>query len=395
MKYFYTLLVVVTASLLMATSCNNKPDLTPSTSRTVIIYMVANNNLSSYAINNINEMEEAFSKEYGAKLLVFYNKRGGVSELLDVTRDATSSIVSPVVKSYEASVDPCLPQTLSRVIADCRAYSPTEQYSIVFWSHATGWLPQGMHPANAPQSGSNDGPDYTFGSTTSFPTQMEINALAAALPSDIMFEYILFDACHMGAIEVAYELRNNTRYTIGSASESLASGFPYVSSLKYMLSNNVVGIASDFFNYYNSQKGVFRSATISVVESSKLSAVATELKSLVNDSPVSLTAKQQFGRYLGTSSDFEDLMWDTQDLLVRSWGQSAANDFLSAYYDAVIYKAATPILFEGDGNGSITVNVFSGLSIYIPKIIQPQALKIYTNNYAWARDTELYKLADL
>lgn len=362
---------------------------TETVSNTVIVYMIADNNLSSYAKSNINDMEAAFNEELGAKVLIFYNQSGGTSQLLDVVKDETTTIASTVLKTYEDGLNPCLPATLSQVIEDCRTISPTETYSMIFWSHATGWLPYGMSPAYIEAQTTVDSPDYTFGSSNTYSGEaLEIYELAAALPDDLVFEYIYFDACHMGSIEVAYELKDRTKYFMGSAAEILAAGFPYSAAMDDILTNNVVGMAEKFYEYYFAQSGSYQSATISVTQTDKLEAVAAELKSLASCG-ANPTASQQYGRYLRTTSDYRNLMWDIEDMATRTYGDDA-DAFLAALDEAVIYKAATPYLFMGDGNGTIVVAVFGGLSIYIPQLDEPVTLDIYTNNYQWAKDTEFY-----
>ena len=50
------------------------------------------------------------------------------------------------------------------------------------------------------------------------------------------FDYILFDACLMSQVEVAYELRDTADYLILSPAEVMSAGFPYFKITKYLLS---------------------------------------------------------------------------------------------------------------------------------------------------------------
>ncbi len=43
----------------------------------------------------------------------------------------------------------------------------------------------------------------------------------------VKMEYILFDDCYMSSVEVAYELKEATRFLIASTSEMMAYGMPY------------------------------------------------------------------------------------------------------------------------------------------------------------------------
>ena len=63
---------------------------------------------------------------------------------------------------------------------------------------------------------------------------MDLPDLAEVL-SPYRFDYILFDACFMGSVEVLYELRHSARYFIASPAEILADGFPYHLILPYLI----------------------------------------------------------------------------------------------------------------------------------------------------------------
>ncbi len=380
-------------TLVLLSSCLNDKPKDVVYSSTAIVYMVADNNLSGYAIDNINKMERAYDPNSGGKVLVLYNKRGGGTQIIEIVSDQSSSIVSKVLYTYPSDTDPNSPATLSDAIQRCRDFSPTDSYGIVFWSHATGWLPYGMHPArNVYTADAAASQQRSFGGgNLSGHGDMEIYEMAAALPTDMKFEYIYFDACHMASIEAVYELRHRAKYIIGSVAETLAEGYPYHTGLGSLISGDVVGIASNFYGFYETRSSFMRSATISVVDASKLDEVAKQIGML--PAVPELTAVQQYGRYLGYSSDYRNLMWDMADLAQRTWGSATAAPLLQAIDEAVVYKASTPMLFQGDMNGQIEVATHCGLSIYIPKLSQPQTLEIYKNNYSWAQDTKLYERA--
>lgn len=375
------LLIAIT---FVMTSCNDKDPKVESGQRTVLVYMVGDNNLANDGVRNIETMQRSFDPNLGARLLVFYNQKGGKCSLVEIAAGQTKVAEVKVLKTYAADTDPCAASTLQMVVGDTRALAEAKGYSIMFWSHGTGWLPKGMHPAKV---ASVDG--YSFGSTNHFTTEMEIRDMAAALPSDMMFDVIAFDACYMAGVEVAYELRDKTRYFVGSAAEILAAGFPYEKAMHSMLTADAVGLARSFYEHYNAKTGVMQSATIAAIKCSELQGVAREVASLVAIGG-RLTADQQFGRYLGSASAYNNLLWDLGDMVHRTWGSTPAFD--EAMARAVVYAAATKMLFENDGNGEIEVDTHCGLTAYIPKLSQPKTLAIYST-YAWARDTNLATLA--
>ncbi len=382
--------VLSMAAVVLMVSCH--PDPTEVTfENTVIVYLSADNNLSGYARDNINKMEQAYDPTLGGKLLVFYNRTSGVSEILEISHDESSTIESKVLYTYPTGTNPNDGATLSDVINRCRELSKTPSYSLVLWSHGSGWLPYGMHPAKSPAYDDESQRAFGGGNSSGF-KDMEIYEMAAALPTDLTFEYIYFDACHMASIELCYEMRHRTKYIIGSVAETLAEGYPYHTGLRSLITADAQGIAQNFFNFYDTRTSFMRSAAISVIDASKLDELALQISKMPTTN--TLTAMQQFGRRLGYSSDYRNLMWDMEDMAERTWGATVAAPLLNAIDDAVVYKATTPILFEGDSYGEIVMTKHSGLSIYIPKLSQPETLAIYKDNYAWATDSKFYERAE-
>lgn len=426
MKMSYTRVVglfLLACSALV--SCKETGGLPPVTEkhRTVIEYMVADNNLYSYAVEDINEMESAWSTTYDGHMVVFLypvsstsvyvpsDQREGYDDrprLLLIDRDADESrINSRVLKYYDRAIDPCDPTVMSQVLADAMTLAPAENYALIYWSHGSGWLPdgtyqplkstllavgdvawagsklEGMVPEN-PQGVTS----YSFGvSNSNGGSEMEIDAMAAALPTGTVFDFILFDACHMACVELAWELKDHTDYLIASAAETLADGFPYKTMMELMYTPqvDVAAIGRDFYDYYNVQSGAWRSATVGVVRSDKLPALAESVKALCD---AGLPAEgisyagQQYGRQ---SKLFQNTFYDLADFVRRTWGESdpLVTAFDAALNDAVVYQAATPWLFKGY-SGAIHVNTHCGLSCYLPRTSTPLSLEAYRSRFGWS-----------
>lgn len=106
-------------------------------------------------------------------------------------------------------------------------------------------------------------------------TQIETTDLADAM-ADAGFhtEYILFDACYMSSVEVAYELKDVTHYLIASPTEVLSYGFPYITMGKHLLGTpNYKGIADSFISFYSSYNLPY--GTVAVTDCTQLDALAT------------------------------------------------------------------------------------------------------------------------
>lgn len=356
--------------------------------RTVLVYMIADNNLYRNALDDINEMESAWNESYDGTVLVFLNAPNKPSRLYKITKGNNDKIESAVIKEYPVDQDPADAKTLTDVIADVRSLSQTNSYALMLWSHGSGWLPEGLAPLRSSEAGSIE--NYSFGVTDRFGTEMELDALAAALPKDLVFDYIEFDACYMASIEATYQLRSNAKYVISSSAETFVAGMPYDEIMADMMSKeaNVTEIAKKFYDYYNAFSGASQSATISVIECAKLPAIATALNEIVTASPrgssqITYGSIQQFGR-----SIYTNIFYDLGDFVNQTWqGDPKLGKFNTAMDAATLYKAATPMLFS-----QITVNKHCGITAFIPRTGQGQAFTEFTERFDWAKDSGLSKI---
>lgn len=411
-------------------SCKKEPAQEPSVTkkhRTVIEYMVADNNLYRFAEDDINEMEAAWDDNLDGHLVVYLHPvaSGGADfdptpRLLLISRDQTGTINSRILKTYSREQDPSDAAAMGRVVADAMALAPADNYALVFWSHGSGWIPKGMGqplksavpatvPASAdyapsklfgvgmcaepsdPQLAQDVAIGYSFGQSNSHGnSEMEIDAMARALPAGTVFDFILFDACHMACVEVAWELKDRTQYLIASVAETLAEGFPYRKIMAPMFARqaDVTAIAREFYEYYDAKSGRERSGVVSVVKCDELPALAAAVKGLCEGGLPAAgfsAAVQQYGReynerdwYVG----FENTFYDLGDLVSRTWSESdpaGTAAFESALSAAVPYTAATPYLF-----GQIRVVNHTGLSCFLPRSSTPKSLEAYRTRFGWS-----------
>ena len=105
-------------------------------------------------------------------------------------------------------------------------------------------------------------------------TQIETTDLADAMAdAGLHTEYILFDACYMSSVEVAYELKDVTHYLIASPTEVLSYGFPYITMGKHLLGTpNYKGIVDSFISFYSSYNMPY--GTVAVTDCTQLDALA-------------------------------------------------------------------------------------------------------------------------
>lgn len=195
-------------------------------------------------------------------------------------------------------------QWLTSLFSEVMTLAPASRYGMVVGCHGLAWVPvQGQRSARKrlgsqerideednlykeeridKEGEPNDlmhfevqGPVTTRFIGGTYPeTQIETTDLANAM-ADAGFhtEYILFDACYMSSVEVAYELKDVTHYLIASPTEVLSYGFPYITMGKHLLGTpNYKGIADSFISFYSSYNLPY--GTVAVTDCTQLDALA-------------------------------------------------------------------------------------------------------------------------
>ena len=238
-KIYRCLLLLTLAFFTFA--CEKDDDFpAPDVDRTVLVYLASDNNLYRFALQNLNDMKSAM-KGLDGNLLVYIDELNGTSRLSKIESDGTERVIETYGKENSASA-----AVLRRVVDRALTLYPAESYGLILWSHGMGWIPAGIEEAGA-SSGlffPRDSEAYPvtkhFGADTEngSSVHMEISDLAAALPDDLTFDFILFDACFMGGVEVLYEMRHAAHYLIASPAEILGSGFPYDRIIPLIFSEN-------------------------------------------------------------------------------------------------------------------------------------------------------------
>jgi hypothetical protein len=356
-KEYYNdkLLSIITVFLLF--SCHKDSEVSSLPVRTVIVYMIADNNLDNFAVSDINEMEQGWDSKLNGNLIVYVDRAQGAGVahpvVYKITHDTTSDVVSPVVNVYaeQNSADAgIMYQILSDIITDC----PAENYGLILWSHGTGWLPAGATTDNQ----SKQIVQRSFGRDND--NEMNIFELKVALPRH--FDFIIFDACYMGTIEVIYELGSKADYILSSATEILSAGYPYQNIIKelFYTSINYSDVANIFFQSYATLEGAMQSASVSVVKTSELLALTETVRKIMNSTEYFQYVNNSGIQQLSTYSN--GLLFDFNDFIKQiSTNTNFYNEFNMAISKAVIYKASTGKILD-----NLQINAFSGMSVFIP-----------------------------
>ncbi|SEA08953.1 hypothetical protein SAMN05216331_11816 [Porphyromonadaceae bacterium KH3R12] len=352
----HSLLYIV--CVLLMSGCD-KPEHDDRVSRTVLVYMAADNDLADNALRNIEEMKDAFPVDGKNNLLVFVNLPEEKPYLIKIEADTEI-----IIRQYE-EFNSLEVQNMRKVLTEMISMYPANEYGLVLWSHGTSWLPVGFQTRS-------------FGEEKG--VQMDITELSGALP--VKFDFILFDACLMGSIEVAYELKGNADYIIASSTETLYTGFPYDMIIPDLIaiSPDLQKVAKKYMDYYRQLTGIYRSATISVIDTKELAQLAEITSLLLGGNSINMDL---FDRSVVQRLDSyeEQYIFDFSDFIHKAFPDIQTASFDDQLQKVVLYKAHTDEFME-----DFFIKTYCGLSSYIP-LKSRNDLNNYYQRLKWYKDS--------
>lgn len=219
--------------------------------RTVIVYAAAQNTLGTGGYLRADSAElvrGARSLKNDEHLLLFADDAGGAR----IYRFRSGGGAPERVWSRAGETCSTDPATLAEVLAWCAGAYPADEYGLVMWSHASGWVPSTNPPAGTPLSFGIDAGAGGHGDMTAdgrLGVQMDIEDIAHAIETaGVRMRYVLFDACLMGGVETAYALRGVTDYVIGAPISTPAAGADYEHQVRDgLFSNDPADIARTYY----------------------------------------------------------------------------------------------------------------------------------------------------
>lgn len=363
----------------------------------LLLYSAGHNSISSYLSEDISDLCSGWvpgDKRSEDVLLVYSHfpassgryKEKTSPTLSRIYRNLNGETVCDTLVTYEKGTVSSSAEQLDEVLTYVRRKFPARGYGMIFSSHATGYLPS--HYYSKPD-------DYVFGDGTAQMSvgqdvadtasyEIDIRDFAKAIP--FKMDYILFDACLMGGIEVAYELAGKCGKVGFSQAEVLAEGFNYRTLSTHLLQSDEPdpeSVCDDYFQQYDIQDGINRSATISMIDCDSLeplAALCAELFDRYRSGLDGINPRNVQRFYRGDRHWFYDL-----ESVIENAGASAEDisRLHKALDQCVLYKGHTPsFMYEFD------IDTFSGFSMYLPCNGSGQ-LDMYYKTLKWNKATSL------
>ena len=360
----------------------NKGDLT------IMVYLAADNNLSSYALEDINEMEAA---NLPNNVHVTFMMDGNDSYVSSDWAGTKYGVIShdddmSTINSYtvdEGEKDSGDPSTLTDFINWSANIAPSDNYVLVDWDHGGGIA------GTAWDDTSND-------------DNLTINELQSAIQNSNVsnFGMVGFDACLEGVLDSSYSLKDNADYVVGSENTEPGDGWDYTTWLNdiandannnQLTNENIAKDAVSSYGDFYTNENVAHT-TLSAVKTSALDTIVTDLKnfndalSLLDTSEIN-KLKEKIGdaNTYGIYNDYVDLgslakaaddldFTDKQD----SNGHTFDDYAHQLYTDITAQDGVVAANFSYDGGDT-------GISIYDPGYDDSD----YVNNYEIAQLTNI------
>ena len=265
-------------------------------SQTIIVHFIGTA-LRPYFESNIEKMLEALSLNIqgNAQIVAVTTDTTNKATMYELRYDGNlGKAVKEKVKELSLST-PYNAAIFENTLREALSFAPADKYALVVGSHGLAWVPKVPTPSTVRTL-------KRMGLSTSLwermkdaemtrhigdkdATRYDVTEVSAAIAAcNVKFDYILFDACFMGNVESAYELRNAAKYIVASPCEVMGAGFPYNYVMPYMLesqgeSYNLDKVCSEYVDYYKT-KATTESACVALIETAELDALASAMKAV-------------------------------------------------------------------------------------------------------------------
>lgn len=386
----YILLWMCCSFLLVACEGDDPtPDPPVYGSRTVLVYLAADNSLSNQVSADLKEMKAGVAKLGDSNVhLLVYIDTGGSPRLVELKKK-NGEVVEDLIKTYESRNSVGTAETIeifNEVFSSGKF--PAESYGLVYWSHGDGWVPNTLPSSRWVGQDTGNGIYY-----------MNIADLVTILKSAPHFDFILFDACFMQSIEVAYAVRNYTDYYIGSPTEIPGPGARYDILVPAMFAEGDVALktATAYYTPYEetytgkipvTNDDWTAGVSVSLLKSSELERLANITKEVLSGTLSNAELRSKVydydKRFYSSHVGYYDMV-EMMRLLTDNSGFIA---WKQVYDAAVPYWDTTPMNFSGFIYDVFSMEGTNGVSHFIPSSNSSAINSAY-------RSTEWYEAAGL
>jgi hypothetical protein len=269
---------VALVCLILLSACHDDDDNEGQKTRTVLIYMMAENSLSLFSESDLIEIRNGSQKLGDDDQLLVYYDRAEKDELPWLARIVKGQLRDSVsIADMQISTkDECAsdPHIFEKVLSYAFSHYPaTAGYGLTLWGHSNGWMKMDSIAYSRGYGVDNRTNTYNY----DMGPWLNMSTLKRILKKQPHLEFILADCCNFMCIESIYELREVTDYIVGSPAEIPSPGAPYSTVVPEMFKrqNAAKGIMTKYADEYKDY------LLLSVAKTSEMDALAKATRTVL------------------------------------------------------------------------------------------------------------------
>lgn len=407
-KKLFTLLIVGILTVCSLTSCSDEAfDVESVNKQTILVFFpwtgsINNPGLYADLQNNVDSICAGIEAKKGlnnTRVLLFMSQNYQKSHLIDLEYDGSKKkVIKDTLKTYQGA-DYTTAEGFASILNEVKQDAEALNYALIIgahgcgWTYATDWVnypylsrPNAGSNGTKEMGGTQEESNFSgihfegnghypgtrfFGSVSLADNAIDLSTLAEGIKmSGIKMQYILFDACYMGNVETAYELKDVTNYMIASSSEIMEYGLPYKSLWGYLCSAtpSYSSIVSNSISFYKTTDVPYLNlAAIDCRQMDKLAEVMKEINSKYTlDSSVPLDSIQPLDGF--SPHLFYDLGTYVDSLCPSGYLKDQFTSQLKLTVKAAQSTDNAYTALETASKNTIKVKNYSGLTISDPSL---------------------------
>ena len=377
LRAYVLLVLAMIGTCVLVVACTDEfslPEDSEGISHTVIVWMGAENSLSSYSIDDLQEMHDAVDAiPEDCQVVVYRDAQFAPSVYL------LSHGRYQVWKEYENDENSADSAVVVRRMLDLVESFPSKSYSLVIWSHGTGWSKSPNRSVVV-----DNGGNITTPPQANVGTWLDLRQLEGVLSHLPHLGFLMFDACFMQSIEVAVQLYPYADYIVGSPAEIPAKGAPYDKIMGSLCSADVEGMVQGYAGAYPETKGVLLSA----VRSSEIPGLCNVTRQVVasqfrRDDMPDVSGAQVYAPAYGGGASEQKLLpvpYDMRSVMRRVMTDVQYESWVRQWERAVPYVSRasawdsqySPVYYGMRHNHMTDEDNYGCIGMYVPSVVYDQ-----------------------
>ena len=349
---------------------------------TVMVFVNAKNNLESFGLSDVNEMEVTGSDD-NINIVAELGRINGYSTADGdwkggrrylVQKDAdTAKITSPVLMELPKA-DMGDWNHLVEFTKWSMAKFPAQHYVLVVWNHGAGWNKDIAFDAQR-------GISYDDETGNHITTPQLRQAMEQIGKIDIFS----MDACLMQMVEVGYEIKDYADYIVASEETEPGDGYTYNTWLSPLAAKPAMAGAELSKAMVDSYTDHYQAINQGATQSSVKTASFGKLTQLLDGWTTEVMAANDLVNVKNARTKAQAFYYSTnKDLyhFVKLVSEASASAAVAAKGKELLNFLATDLIFHNRATGAKYANSF-GLAVYIPTSYTPAY-----DSLLWAKDSK-------